>query len=120
MFISVFLYLFMGEWIPRTQQDVSTSLQYAFLVVSGSLIVAAIVIRQSTTGQAEEVLRRTPDDAQALARWRSGQIISFVLAESVVLFGFALRFLGAPLGRVLPFYAAGILLFLIFRPTAPS
>lgn len=119
LFLSIFLYVIAGEMQHPALESIPPLMQYGLFVVAGSVTIVAVVFRQMTAGSAEEVLRRTPDDAVALARWRVGQLVSYVLAESVALFGFALRFLGAPFGRVLPYYAAASVLFLVFRPTDP-
>jgi len=50
----------------------------------------------------------------AVSRWRFGNLLSFVLAESVVLFSFALRFLGGTTWQSLPFYVVGIALMLVW------
>ena len=67
-----------------------------------------------------EVLRADPDNSQALQRWRGGQLASMVLFVSVALCGFALRFLGVALVRVIPFYLASALLLIWFRPSEPA
>ena len=119
LFLSVILYVFVGEALHPAAQNIPAIVQYGFLIVAGGVVVVAVVFRQMTAGQAEEVLCRNPEDVVAIGRWRVGQLVSCVLAESVALFGFALRFLGVSFGRAAPFYSAAILLFVIFRPTEP-
>ncbi|HUQ49795.1 MAG TPA: hypothetical protein VM056_03690 [Terriglobales bacterium] len=61
-------------------------------------------------------LRLNPDDKSALAGRNRWHIILFAVSESVVLLGFALRFLGTPLTYCVPFYVAGVLLLLLCAP----
>jgi hypothetical protein len=68
---------------------------------------------------AAQTLQTQPDNAPALVRWRAGNIVSFVLAESVMLYGFALRFMGATLQQSLPFYVVAIALMLVWWPQRP-
>ena len=119
LFLSIILYVFVGEMLHPASQDIPASMQYGFLICAGGMMVLAVVFRRMTAGQAEEVLRRDPDDAVAIARWRTGQLVSYVLAESVALFGFALRYLGVSFGRALLFYGAAIILMVAFRLTDP-
>ena len=43
-------------------------------------------------------------------------MILFALCESVVVYGLVLRFIGATWIQVAPFYLAGIVLLILFRP----
>ena len=54
------------------------------------------VMRSRRLGPAFETLRIKPDDPEALVRWRQGVLISDVLAEATVLYGFAVHALGGP------------------------
>ena len=76
----------------------------------------ALVLRSRLLAPCLEILRSNPDDAQALGRWRTGNIVSFVIAEAVALLGFALKFLGASWFVAAPFFATGIFLLLIWTP----
>jgi hypothetical protein len=57
-----------------------------------------------------------PQDATSLKQWRSGQIVSFAFAESVVLYGFLLKFLGAGWNIAGMFFVVGILVLLAWTP----
>ena len=61
-------------------------------------------------------LSTNPEDTEALRTWRSGQIISFTFAETVVLFGFVLKVLGARWNVAGSFFVVGILLLVAWRP----
>lgn len=118
--LSVCLFVFAGEKIITPgRPDFPAALLYGILILAGSNIIIAVLFRYKTAGQAEEILRRNPDDAVALNRWRAGQLISYCMAESVGLFGFVLRVLGAPFARSIPFYGAAMLLLILFQPKDP-
>ncbi len=63
-----------------------------------------------------ETLRTNPSDPQALQKWRSAYVLPFTLAESVALFGLVLKFMGASWRVAGPFFAAAILLLLLWAP----
>jgi hypothetical protein len=78
------------------------------LLVNGLVVVGvALFFRIKMLGPAAETLVANPDDPMALGRWRTGNLLSFLLAESAVLFGMALRFIGGTTMQSLPFYAVG-------------
>jgi hypothetical protein len=84
-----------------------------------TIIVAAIVLRTTLIQLALDVLQTKADDKISLVRWRAGRIISYSLAEVVVLIGFEMRALGATLARTAPFYIAAIVLMLFLRAQRP-
>ena len=91
----------------------------AFLV-NGLIIVAiALFFRSKVLQPAAETLQAKSDDQSALARWRIGNLLSCLLAESVVLLGFALRFMGGTTMQSVPFYLVGIGLMLVWWPRRP-
>jgi hypothetical protein len=91
-----------------------------FLVTSLMVIAVAVFFRLKTLQPAAETLQTIPDDRAAASRWRFGNILSFVLAESLLLFGFELRFLGGTTSwQSVPFYVVGIALMLVWRPRRP-
>jgi hypothetical protein len=90
-----------------------------FLVVSILMASATVFIHHKLVGTALDALRSIPDDPNSLAKWRQGVVLIDVLLETVVLFGFALRFLGGTLQQSLPFYAAGIGLMILWWPRRP-
>ena len=91
----------------------------AFLA-NGLIIVAiALFFRFKVLQPAAETLQRKSDDPGALARWRIGNLLSCLLAESLVLLGFALRFTGGTTRQSVPFYIVGIGLMLLWWPRRP-
>lgn len=89
------------------------------LVAAGNL-VAMVVLRRSMVGVAEERLHTHPGDSEAWLKWRAGQFITMVLAETIALFGLVLRVLGAALEYAAMFYVCGVLAILLYTPRAPN
>ena len=90
------------------------------ILVNALLVVGiAFFFRMKMVSTAVETLRTKPDDLSALGRWRAGNIISCVLAESIVLLGFSLRFIGGTPLQSLPFYFTGIAMMILWFPRRP-
>ncbi len=119
LLVSVVLYLGVTISMARSPKHLPPAFPIAIGAVAASVTIAAFVIRSRTLGPSEEILRTNPTDATALAKWRVGHIISLALAESIVLNGFVLKFLGAPWSIAGIFFAAGAALMLIFTPQRP-
>jgi hypothetical protein len=121
LLLSMGLYIWVAEKIvvhPELVLDriFSTSIG-ALAVVT---VIAAFVVRRKMIGPALDTLQTKPEDTGSLTRWRAGNIISYALAESTVLFGFVLRMLGAPLTQSAWFYFAGPLLIHVDVLTLPG
>lgn len=115
--LTVVLYL----WVPwMLVGGQATESPFVVVLVLGMVAltsVAAVLFFQARRVRpAAEQLRLRPDDAQAAARWRTGLILCFAFSETIVLFGLALRLLGAPWKFSGVFYAVGALLLLACRP----
>jgi len=120
MLISVFLYIWVAEKVLRhNQQTPDRVFTTSIGVLAATIFVAAIVVRIKIVQPALDLLQTKPGDKQPLVRWRSGSIISFVLAETVMMFGVALRAVGVTLAQSAPFYLAAIALMLFLRPRRP-
>jgi hypothetical protein len=100
--------------------NINPILYFAFVILAGSMIGLIVMVRRAMIDRALEILQIRPDDALAISRWRIGNILLFALAETLVAYGFFLRFVGATLKQVVPFYAAGIILLLVLQPRKPS
>jgi hypothetical protein len=61
-------------------------------------------------------LSTNSEDTASLKRWRSGVLLSYTCAESVVLYGFALKLLGARWNVAGLFLVVGILLLVAWTP----
>lgn len=118
--ISVAFYVAIAEKVgPHEARDVK-QLQTILMLFAGSLVVTILFFRQRVLRPAEEVLRMQSEDAVALRRWRTANLVTLLCSEAVVLYGMGLRFLGGTLSQAAPFYAAGVLLMLVFTPRRPE
>jgi hypothetical protein len=91
----------------------------AFLANGLIIVTMAVFFRFKVLQPAAEKLQGKSDDQGALAHWRIGNLLSWLLAESVVLLGFALRFTGGTTMQSVPFYIVGIGLMLFWWPRRP-
>lgn len=96
------------------------SVPLAVGVAALSSISVAQMLRQKLVVAPVEELARQPDSVALLQRWRSGNIVQFVFAESITLFGLVLRLLGANWPVATPFFAVGLLMLLLSAPRDPS
>ena len=111
------LYIFVVEKIvAHPVQSINHTFWASIAIVSVVVACTAFVFRMKMIGPALDALQITPGDVSSLNRWRAGSIVSYVLAESIVLFGLALRLVGASLPQSAWFYLAGPLLMLSWWP----
>jgi uncharacterized membrane protein YfcA len=115
LLVSIVLHAAVGQKIAVEPSDV-TQWHRIFIALTILLVGIAMFFRLRMVRPAAEALRLRPEDAQMLARWRTGSLISLVLCEAVGLYGFALRVLGGEFSLSAPFYAVAILLMLAWRP----
>jgi hypothetical protein len=117
MIVSVLFIFFISRSLPVPSLSADPSMQWAIVVcaiasgVSG-FILQRILLRAS--GQAS----RSPQASTPLARWRIGHMVRFATAESVALFGFVLRSLGASSTFVYLLFGGGMLLLVLWQPGA--
>lgn len=116
MLFTMFLYAVVGEKMGPVPSSLQPTFYRAFVVLATALVLVAMILRSRILAPALQALKAHPEDPIAWTRWRVGNIITFVLCESVALFGFALRMLGGKLAASLPFYAAAVLLMLLWAP----
>ena len=111
------LYIYAAEKVPHAATNVPDVLFVAafaaIAIVDASI---AFGFRKKLLEPAAEALRQNPNDAVALVRWRKAHILSVVLAMSVALCGFTLRFMGGSLNVVALFYGGAIGLLLLWWP----
>jgi len=111
-----FLYIVVLLQLHPSERPVTPILVYALAFECFATIGVGFFLRARNVTASAEKLCTSPQDTVALRTWRSGQIISFTLAESVALFGFVLKFLGASWNVAGIFFVAGILLLLAWTP----
>ena len=114
--VSVLLYMLVIFQVHPREGHLSPAMPGVFAVFCATEIAVALVLRARLLTPYTETLRSNPDDAQALGRWRAGNLVSITLAQSVAVFGFVLKFLGANWFVAGPFFATAIFLLLIWTP----
>lgn len=116
-FVSWFLFIFVIEIAqPARIPNVSVVFPAAFALIGFSEIGLGFYLRASFIGQAETVLRTEPENHAAKMKWRTGSLLSFCFAETITLFGVALRFLGFGWNIAGVFFAVGLLLLILWTP----
>jgi F0F1-type ATP synthase membrane subunit c/vacuolar-type H+-ATPase subunit K len=120
MLASILLYVFLAERFGPAPKTTAPIVGYAISTLAVSAIGLIFVVRRTMVMGAESVLGATAEDAVALNRWRAGYIATYALCEAVALYGLVLRFTGSRFWQAMPFYLAGFILMLFFRPRRPS
>jgi hypothetical protein len=116
LLISILFYGAFGEKLGPAEPKDLKFLPPLFAAPAIVNALIALFFRARMVRPAEDALRLRADDAQALGRWRVGNIVVLVMCESVALFGFVLRMLGGTLLISAPFYMVAILLMLLWTP----
>jgi hypothetical protein len=98
------------------QNQISSVMIYAITFVCLNDIGVAAFLRSRMIRPSEESLRSNPNDKSALKKWRTGVILSLVMASTIVLFGLVLKCLGATWNVASWFFIAGFLLLLAWTP----
>lgn len=119
IFVAALMQIGAAERLARETSNAVHFLYKAFLLVSVLDLGIAFFYRQRKVAPSIERLRDQLDDTGAIQNLTAGSILSVVLAESVVLCGFALQFLGATRPQAAPFYFAGVFLMLLWWPKRP-
>lgn len=102
--------------VPPVGRTVPSAIVIAMGFACVTDIAIAVFLRARMVQASEERLREDPQDSAALNRWRAGTLLSFVFAESVVLFGFALKVIGVGWNIAAVFFAVGVTLLLLWAP----
>lgn len=120
MLASIVLYAIVGQFLGPVSRGVDTTLSYLFATLSVAIVGAIFVVRRTLVLRAGETLASRPDDRLSLNHWRTGYIATYVLCESLALFGLILRFRGSPVEASVYYYLGGFILLLLFWPRKPA
>jgi len=93
-----------------------TFLPTVLAVLAVSEVGIATGFRAKLLRPAAERLQQSPQDAVALAQWQRGNILSFVFALTIVLYGVVIRVTGFSWNIAAWFFVAGFLLLLWWTP----
>lgn len=117
--VSWFLFILLIKFVlpaAGTSPDVPEFLPIVFGILCISEIGIAMFLRARFIGGSESNLRGDPDNPAALAKWRMGNLLSFVFAETITLFGLCLKFIGFGWNIVGAFFAVGMIMLLLWTP----
>ncbi len=117
MVASVLMFFYVGRTLPVPSQNAAASFQWAIVACAIASALGGF-IAQRTVQRASSQTLQPARTSTPLARWQMGHIIRFASAESVALFGFVLRSLGAPSAIVYSLFGGGMLLLLLWQPGA--
>jgi hypothetical protein len=117
---AILMYALVGETVASRSAAPNPVIFYSLTMVAIMMVGTIFVLRRVMVSPAEALLAGQPGDTAVMGRVRSGYIVTYVLGETIALFGFVLRMLGFNLALVAPFYVAGILLILYFAPRRPD
>jgi hypothetical protein len=98
------------------QNQIAPVIVYAIIFVCLNDIGVAVFLRSRLIRPSEESLRSNPNDKSALKKWRTGVIVSLVMASTIVLFGLVLKFTGATWNLASWFFIVGFVLLLAWTP----
>ena len=120
LFCSILLYVVVIVQIsPQDPRGNATVLLTPLGILSVLILGIAFFVRSRKIRPAFETLQTKPDDAESLRRWRVGALVSAALAESVVLYGVAIHFMGGTGRQAAPFFIAGAVAMLAWWPRRP-
>jgi hypothetical protein len=119
LIFSMVLDVIVAEKFGHHEATLNSLFPWCLVAVGVALLGTVFWARTTFIRPALERLRLKSDDLASLLKWRTGAILTAVLFESLVLLGFALRFIGGTRLQSAPFYVAGIGLMLLFWPRRP-
>jgi hypothetical protein len=114
--ITFFLFIFMIQMVKPPEKPVSPAVIAAFAFAAISYVPIGATVRKKFLDGASESLHKNPADTKGLRLWRTGNIFSFCIAESTMLFGVALKFLGARWMVSGIFFVFGLVLIVLWIP----
>jgi len=120
MLASILVYGIVGEVVGPAARGVDPSLSYIFSTLAVGIVGTIFVVRRTLVLRAAENLVTRPDDSLSLNHWQTGYIATYVLCETLGLFGLVLRFRGCQLQQSLLFYVGAFVLLIFFRPRPPA
>ncbi len=110
-----YVLLIMFQFRPHDRPVDSVTL-LAFAVTGLACGGFALFFRKQKVMASAEQLQFNPQDADALREWSAGIVLSLVLAETIVLFGFVLKLLGSQWTIAAPFFVVGTALMVLWTP----
>lgn len=119
-FIMIVLLVVAGESVPAPENLYPKGLTLLLGFAALADLVTGFFLRTSMLDPARETLRRNPSDPAAIRAWNSGYVLSFAIAESVAMFGFAVRLLTGSIDLAFPFYVVSATALIRWMPRRPD
>jgi F0F1-type ATP synthase membrane subunit c/vacuolar-type H+-ATPase subunit K len=117
--VSIVLYAVITKMLPASVAPNVLVFRILMLLSVGT-VAMIFALRRKLVKPAEQILSVQPEDAGALARWRTGYLITYAFSEAVALYGLVLHFMGFTFAQVAPFFIAGFVLMLFYAPRRPA
>ena len=114
--ITFFLFIFIIQMVKPPEKPVSPAVIGAFVFAAISYVPIGATMRKKFLAGASENLSKNPADPKGLGLWRLGNVLSFCFAESAMLFGVVLKFLGARWTIAGTFFGFGLVLLVLWMP----
>jgi hypothetical protein len=114
--LTQFQFLLLLHFLHPPESGVEPAVVIAFAGVAVADVNVALFFRRRNVKAAEEKLRVSPNDPAAIGQWRVGMTLSFAFAETICLFGFMFKVLGAEWKFAGPFFGFSVLLMLLWVP----
>ena len=89
------------------------------MIAAGGISLVALLLVRRRMARARDAARGSTDPQagkRALARYYTGSIVSWALAESIALCGFILAIIHREPSRMYPFAAVGVVLMVVLMP----
>lgn len=116
-FLASIAYILVPLVVIKTQtKEVNSVIVGMIFFFAVSDLAIAIFFRARLVNPVAGTLAQNPDDAGAAAKWSRGVILSLIFCTTTIMFGLALRILGASWNVCGLFFVTGILLLLAWTP----
>lgn len=113
--VSILLFIYVLHTIHPPLQSVNPAFEWAIVSCAAVSAVAGFLVQKALLRPPSQSLPPT-QNSTPLNRWFSGHIFRFATAESVALFGFALRMVGSSSVLVTFMFGSSLLLLLLWQP----
>jgi hypothetical protein len=117
---SVIVFFLAGEVVNPPRSNELDIMLFPLSFIGIATLGLGVYLRKSTLGPARDALRLHPDDVGAVAAWRRGNVLAFVFAESVAMFGLMVRFVTGSRELAWPFLIAGGVALVLWAPKRPD
>jgi hypothetical protein len=120
MIVSVLMFIYALHIVHPAPHTVNASMQWSIVFCAiASALMGFIVQRMMLRAPSQSI--PATNNSTLLRPWFAGHVLRFATAESVALFGFALRMMGSSSILVTVLFVSSLLLLLLWQPgTVPT